>query len=381
LQRLVPDALKFTAADWEHFFKTSTYGGRPYWKWGFWNLISRVVSNEGYQLMQAALGIESAIANWNSAMSLPMMALLTQDFIAGKFSRPANGWSELPQKLASAVSAAVPHSVNLNHELRQVRLTNDPVHPFELEFAVPEGYTARAARLVLCLPRRAIDQLRLDRRLQFGKEDLPGRLARVGEISAFRFYVSYKQPWWQTFSGWQHGYAVTDLPVKQVFYGAGLGSKAAVADQQRVLMASYADYHSVDFWRGLIGMEDEPEMHMLPPEKTEDDPMPQSVEAQLREMHSYTLPFPKADSVGYANWSPHGAGAAWHAWRPGGDLSQWIPEIRQPFQDLPLFICGEAFSNFQGWVEGALGSAENMLEKCFHLNRPAWLPQSLDLGP
>jgi hypothetical protein len=37
----------------------------------------------------------------------------------------------------------------------------------------------------------------------------------------------------------------------------------------------------------------------------------------------------------------------------------------QPLEDadLPLYICGEAYSDAQGWVEGALQTADLMLAK------------------
>ena len=42
-------------------------------------------------------------------------------------------------------------------------------------------------------------------------------------------------------------------------------------------------------------------------------------------------------------------------------------EIIQPYDErsLPLYICGEAYSDAQGWVEGALQTADMMLEKWF----------------
>ena len=38
-----------------------------------------------------------------------------------------------------------------------------------------------------------------------------------------------------------------------------------------------------------------------------------------------------------------------------------------------VFLCGEAYSVSQGWVEGALNTAERMLEEHFGLPRPAWV--------
>lgn len=46
--------------------------------------------------------------------------------------------------------------------------------------------------------------------------------------------------------------------------------------------------------------------------------------------------------------------------------------MRRPVADCDLFICGEAYSCAQGWTEGALESAEAMLEEHFGLDRPGW---------
>lgn len=35
----------------------------------------------------------------------------------------------------------------------------------------------------------------------------------------------------------------------------------------------------------------------------------------------------------------------------------------QPLANRPLFICGEAYSDAQGWVEGALQTADLLLKK------------------
>jgi hypothetical protein len=44
--------------------------------------------------------------------------------------------------------------------------------------------------------------------------------------------------------------------------------------------------------------------------------------------------------------------------------------------DVPVFICGEAYSHGQGWVEGALETAEAMLQGHFGLRPPPYLAGS-----
>jgi hypothetical protein len=46
--------------------------------------------------------------------------------------------------------------------------------------------------------------------------------------------------------------------------------------------------------------------------------------------------------------------------------------MRQPNPGLDLFICGEAYAQRNGWVEGAINSAERTLER-LGLSRPGWI--------
>ena len=55
--------------------------------------------------------------------------------------------------------------------------------------------------------------------------------------------------------------------------------------------------------------------------------------------------------------------------------------MRQPDPAESIHICGEAYSDQQGWVEGALCEAEKMLQgPSFKLSWPSWLPTSYYLG-
>jgi monoamine oxidase len=45
----------------------------------------------------------------------------------------------------------------------------------------------------------------------------------------------------------------------------------------------------------------------------------------------------------------------------------------KPVPNIPVYVCGEAYSNGQGWVEGALETAELVLQGPFGLSAPAWL--------
>jgi monoamine oxidase len=103
------------------------------------------------------------------------------------------------------------------------------------------------------------------------------------------------------------------------------------------------------------------------------DLMVREVHRQLMEMHGLqhrcdiSLPYAAA----YRDWGedPYGGGA--NFWHLSVDSEQVARDILQPKPELPVFVCGEAYSHQQGWVEGALRTADEMLQRHFKLGAPA----------
>lgn len=76
----------------------------------------------------------------------------------------------------------------------------------------------------------------------------------------------------------------------------------------------------------------------------------------------------------YKNWGHDPYGGGWNFWAPGVDVKNVMQGIRRPFAEDPLYVVGEAYSGNQGWVEGALTTAEHALRDYFHLERADWQP-------
>jgi len=50
-----------------------------------------------------------------------------------------------------------------------------------------------------------------------------------------------------------------------------------------------------------------------------------------------------------------------------------LDAVTQPVADFPCYIAGEAYSTNQTWVEGALQTAEIVLQKRLGLSKPSWI--------
>ncbi|MCA2292845.1 hypothetical protein JF735_04395 [Mycobacterium avium] len=184
---------------------------------------------------------------------------------------------------------------------------------------------------------------------------------------------------------------MTDLPVRQIYY---FGTEECENNGQpwlnSLLMASYNDVGTPPFWKGVqqggpyLGYRPahggEGSQPAYPMELTATDQMVRAAHNQVEEVHGLPeIPAPYAAI--YKSWGEDPYGGGWHEWKAGFRLDKIICRMRKPVPDRDIFIVGEAYSLEQGWVEGALTTAESTLEEFFDLPRPVWLRLKDNLLP
>ncbi len=150
------------------------------------------------------------------------------------------------------------------------------------------------------------------------------------------------------------------------------------------MIMAYCDMTNVEFWGGLrssnegyVSIPEECKKvqsrglvhdrlirnwqdHVVPPE-------------MLAEMHLQLLALHDADSkhvpppIGgaYQDWCDEPYGCAVHFWNRGHKSWELLERMVHPIHDVPCYVCGEAYSTNQTWVEGALETADIILEKQF----------------
>jgi monoamine oxidase len=100
--------------------------------------------------------------------------------------------------------------------------------------------------------------------------------------------------------------------------------------------------------------------------------MVEEVHRQLMELHGVRFA-PQPYAAAYRDWSEDPFGGAVHLWKIHEKSWKVIPKMIQPVGSLDVYVCGEAYSNAQTWVEGALETAELILQGKFGLAKPPWL--------
>ncbi len=366
--RLFPKYAQLDTAGWLAAKRTTTWQGKPLWDRGFWNVLSEILSNEAIDLIREGGGYPSFIGNWNAAEA---SAYLTADFPAGAAYKTIHGGM---QRLPLAVKARVERAGGTVHaQARLVSLSTLPgdAAGFRLVFAPARaGDAARvvnAKSVILALPKRAIELI--DTGTLLSAPDVRRAFNAVDRVPATKVFFGYRTPWWRQL-GLRSGRANTDLPMAQCYYFGTEGEQAGGVPRSTnsLLMASYANDGPSEFWRFAAGFGGTPLTA----------PVGDDLIKQLDLVHGRTLPHPYTSLA--IDWGRDPYGAAWHIWRPGERTWEVMPRIRRPILGLPLSIVGEAWSTEAGWIEGALNTAEHVLEDQYNLARPTWLPASHNIS-
>jgi monoamine oxidase len=319
--------------------------GRGLRSWGFWNLIARYLAPDAYAFVRDCMGACSSVANTQAREAI--FTLLWETRPNQRHFRLRGGFCALAHGLRQKIAQKA--RIILGAELQSVRARDAGV---ELCFSQANG--ARSSHVVdaaiITCPPAALERVAFDDAMIAACVRLG--CARVREIDATKLFLGFSRPWWGPAAARTIDVLAADAPLRQVFMEDAASG---------VLLASFADGESASFWQGLCQASDAPASALAI----------EAAIAQLQRALGVTAPAPL--SSWFVDWSRHGEGAAWHAWAIGADAHRVRAQMRQPAREIPVFICGEAFASPQGWVEGAISSAEMVLERHFGMARPAWV--------
>lgn len=228
------------------------------------------------------------------------------------------------------------------------------------------------------------------------------------------------------FPGGENGRVFTDLPIRQVYYFGpkwikqhatdenlkqaeaclekfrkrrekeGTGQTPQNAHHQEkqsdndlaLVMASYSDDHYVNFWhpfsqrkspgssrnlpdvrhyrrrRDLFTEPADQQLQKIAETDGASERMVSKVQQQLAELHGIpieSIPDPIASI--FMDWGQAGYEGGWHTWEVHTKPWEFIEDELDKLAAFQLYLCGEAYSREQGWIEGALKSTEQALLK------------------
>ena len=348
--------------------------GVPLHDCGFWSLLSRHASQEAYDMATSSCGFYSTTQNWNAYDTL--LGAFVDFSVPQAWTKLRDGYDALPRELARRF---VEHGGTLHAGTRLCGLEvqgegAEAVVTMRLEANGAE-WTQQARNVVLAMPQRSVRLLDADTFL-FRSSQFVEDLGAVTCEPASKLFLAFAEPWWRKVpaapdpSGAtiQSGQSATDLPMRLCYY---LGSEQ---DGKSLMLASFTDSIGVEYWNGYLPRSRPNPLAIDPPPE-----MVQDAVRQLSVLHG--VPVPAPISAAFAHWSADPYGGGYHFWNTHVRSWEVMPRIRRPSPGANVFLCGEAYSAKQGWVEGAINTAEMTLETGFGLPRPSWTPEDYDFGP
>ncbi len=372
IEQIVPGITAVGPEERRQMAREAEFDGKPLYQQGFWQVLYRVMSAEAYQLVVEAGGYQSTLTNWNAAEAIPWYL---EDFGTGATYRGfKEGFEQLPIEVGKRF-VAKGGNIEFGHGLRSFRRAG--AGAYRLRFA--RGRTVEAKQVILAMPRRALELIGspLLKRARVRR-----LLGSVTPRPLFKLFCCYDYPWYVA-ANVCLGKSNTDLPVRQCYY---FGVEAS--NHHALVMASYDDGLNVGFWDGFrpkrgLGRSALPRDFFFEgsaPEGVEADEwrrrrapraMVEEVNRQLARLHDLDY-VPRPYSAAFMDWGDDPFGGGWNSWNIGVKGWQVSKRIVQPEPDQPVYVCGEAYSHYQGWVEGALSTAEDMLQRKFDLAPPSW---------
>lgn len=402
---------------WQKFRLECKWKGVAMIDWSLWNLCTDMgYSGECIQMMYGLAGFNGTFL---SRMNAGEAYQLLEDFPANPdFHTLENGFSTLPNALVKAIRK---EHIHLNTTVDSIVSRDKDGYVVQYTSVDSKGMsqtgTIKARKLILALPRLPLEQLFVTSPVLNAQPG--GKAAKLWDTlqtttnqALLKINLYYDRAWWGNgLSGREavgYGPNFSDLPLGTVYPFYAIDEEAFAAleyshvlqtrheqptkDMERKLkkidekkfnapaaLTIYCDYMNINFWKALQENGDEFDSPMQRKYKMKkpqtlyaaSEGVVEAATAFFRQLfNTHYVPSPVLTSARIwagSQLSKVPASESFdygvHQWGLHAKDNEVMEYLTQPLED--LYVCGEAFSDYQGWVEGALRSADLILAKGF----------------
>jgi len=349
-----------TNKDFDNLRRSGEFSGTPLWNMGFWNVLSDVLPHHEITRMRDfgtfyhILGENPNAAEW---MVFWLRALQTSPHLRGL----KGGMEQIVQRFEKLLRTdpELHGNIEFHFGMKLVGLKPTATKRIRLTFSQKDGKPpihTNAEQVILALPKRPLEHL---------AHDLTPIREHIDSVIGFplvKCFFVIDDPWWEKNRPANRFASV--VPTRELHYWTR-------KDKRRGVIMVYADRPASEFWADYFPrMPAEQYKALRKKGKAKNARLVEKFE-QYVYANGVTPKMYKSKNMreyGIRDWSrePFGAGA--HAWRPGRKSWEVMDRLEQfslaPAGGIPnMHICGEAYSDYQGFIEGALRSADNVLSK------------------
>ncbi|RTL44368.1 MAG: FAD-binding protein [Burkholderiales bacterium] len=370
------DAL--TEADYMRLRKHAQLHGQPLWAMGFWNALSAqgILSHRALVKLRDTGTFYHMIPENLNAAEWIIWWLRALKTVGQQLASIEGGSARLTAQLLARLRSHANVTLAGGHKLVGVRPVELGKPTLALDVATQNGaVTLRTERLVLALPRLPL--LKLTRHLP---EHVASQLDSVNGFPMLKVFFVCSTPWWSYGQAPQQ-YA-NCMPTREIHYFRR--PPEADADGHGMVLL-YMDRPSTEFWRHYVIDGDRHDRAELDQNGRIVDAFALFVARDVKRAAASeesalkltdharrifgdlslaeTTQYIRNSIITYGirDWARAPYGAANHGWQPG--VRSW--KVMEAFKAFDfgsgarnLHIVGEAYSDYQGFIEGALNSAE-----------------------
>lgn len=330
-----------------------SFNGRPLHEMGFWNVLSEVLSSQAIQrIIQFGTFYHVIHFNPNAAewIIFWLRGLHPKAELVGIKQGTEALITELVKKLSS-----LPVPLYQNHCLTSIQQEKDQLC-LTLKQADGENLTVYTRHLVLALPQSPLKKLR-----EFFPEAIGHLIEGVIPVPLVKCFFVTKKPWWNATTKPQT--RSSSVPCRELHYYF-----REQDNEKRGMVMVYGDAPSLNYWQPFVKNE--------PHQKAEINQNEQLIEQYLKYLSinpaTNSTKQQEAQAItcfGIRDWSREPFEAGCHVWKPNVRVDESIAALAgfnlagSSLEHQQIHICGEAYSDFQGFIEGGLRTALTVVKQ------------------
>ncbi|MDQ1253988.1 MAG: hypothetical protein QG646_3202, partial [Euryarchaeota archaeon] len=339
--------------DYSYVRNKAAYKGKFLYQMGFWNALSLVLNHSAVsKIMNYGTFYHVVHFNPNAAewIIFWLRGLHPKEELVGIEQGTESIVGELVSRLDSASEPSV--SLYLNHKLTALYPYSDGRVLLEFKtksFTKNETVKVLARNVILALPRCPLMRLR-----PFLPEYIGELIDSVIPIPLVKCFFVNENPWWDESIPTQT--RALSTPAREIHY-----AYRKDGSRKRGLVMVYGDPPSMHYWIPFVQQQE----HL----KAELNLDKRLVEGYLRylraNLYSNDVRELEAEArsiscFGIRDWSREPFEAGCHIWKAGVRVEEAIKELTvfslsgSSPSNKNIHICGEAYSDFQGFIEGGL---------------------------
>ena len=275
----------------------------------FLQYLTQVYDFETALFIKDAFGYDSEFVDLNADAAIEMFE--KDLFYEGNYYILNGGLSQIIQRLENRLKRS--KNVEIIKGKRVCEIFNDHILIEKDEFYFKN--------LICAIPQKNLKQFQL-----FKQHD---QIDSVTPCPLLRIYAKYptKNLWFKDMKR-----TTTDNYIRHII---------PIDYEKGLIMISYTDNKYADMWSKL--------------HSNGDEFLTKALHKEIKDLFGIEPPEPEFIAVHY--WSE-----GLHVWKPGFNIDYSYHKMLKPFKDKNIFVCGEAYSKKQGWIEGCLESCYDLLK-------------------